>query len=262
MSDPKPHTGRVRGLVALTLALLASLAGNAYLLKSEEHERQATSAVRLDPAGAEVYASDRAAQAPPPARPVRPVLVFFGDSRALMWSPPPLPEYQVVDRGIGNQTTAQILLRVDTDVTPLHPAVVVLEAGVNDLKTLPEFPSRRAAIVAGCEANLRAIVLRLRAAGATVVLATVFSIGHVPLWRRPFWSDDVAASVVEVNGFLRGLAGDRVALLDANAALDAGGHEVKPAYQRDYLHLVPAGYAALNDALVPLVRGLHAPGSQ
>jgi lysophospholipase L1-like esterase len=242
--------GARRSLVVVTVALAASLAANALLFASGERERRDENAVRLDPAGLRVY---RDAPLPPAGRPV---LVLFGDSRAAMWTPPSLPEFEVVDRGVGNQTTAQVLLRIDADVKPLRPAVVVLEAGVNDLKTIPQFPDRRAEIVAACEANLRTIVEELSGDGGTVVLTTVFAIGDVPLWRKPFWSDDVASAVREVNAFLGTLATGRVVLFDADRVLDDANGKIKPNFQFDYLHLVPAGYAALNDALVPLVKTL------
>jgi lysophospholipase L1-like esterase len=241
---------RSLGLAALVVALVASLAANVVLVVLSRTYFAATSAVRLDPAGLKIYSADRA-RPPGDGR----LLVFFGDSRALMWSQPSVPGYRVVNRGIGNQTTVQILMRLDDDLASLRPAVVVLEAGVNDLKAIPELPERRAEIVADCEANLHRIVDRCRQTGATVVLTTVFGIGDVSLWRRPFWSGDVAAAVREVNAYLQRLAGDRVVLFDADAVLDDGPAHVRSAYQMDYLHLAPAGYAALNEKLLPLLAG-------
>jgi lysophospholipase L1-like esterase len=162
----------------------------------------------------------------------------------------------LVNRGIGYQTTAQIALRIDADLAPLHPAVVVLEAGVNDLKAIPSFPARRAEIVADCEANLARIVRRCTDMGAAVVLVTVFDIGSVSRWRTPVWSDDVAASIKDVNAFLHTLAGDRVVLLDSAALLDDDTGHIAPAFQLDYLHIAPAGYAALNGRLEPLLASL------
>jgi lysophospholipase L1-like esterase len=174
-----------------------------------------------------------------------------------MWpTPPALSGFTVVNRGIGNQTTAQIALRIDADVVPLHPTIVVLEAGVNDLKTIADVPERRARIVADCEVNLRHIVDRCRALGAAVVLVNIFDIGDVPVWRQPFWSNDVATAVREVNHFLATLAGDRVVYLDAAEALDDSRGKVKAAYQLDFLHLAPAGYEALDERLIPVVRRL------
>jgi len=260
--DPFPHAAsnviaaaaRVRlWRVTGGLLLVASFGGNVFLVRAWIRETLQDQIVRLDPAQLDMHAAERA-EPPPPGRPV---LVLFGDSRAAMWpTPAGLPEYTVLNRGIGYQTTAQIALRIDADVATAHPTVVVLEAGVNDLKTLGAIPERRAEIVANCEANLRLIVERCRALGATVIVLSVFDLGHVPIWRQPFWSDDIGTAVREVNAFLPTLAGDRIVFFDAAAVLDDDHGAIKPAYQLDHLHLVPAGYDALDARLLPLVRAL------
>jgi lysophospholipase L1-like esterase len=243
-------TGRT---IALATLLAASLVGNALLGGLWIDDQRKAQVARLDPAGLETHKSERAQPTPTG----RPILLFFGDSRAAMWPPPPaLSGYALVNRGVGYQTTAQIALRIDADVAPLHPAVVVLEAGVNDLKAIATLPERRSQIVADCEANLRLIVDRCRAMGATVVLMSVFDIGDVPIWRQPFWSDDVRAAVREVNAFLPTLTGEHVLLFKSAEVLDDDRGRVKPAYQLDYLHLLPAGYEALDERLLPLVRSL------
>jgi lysophospholipase L1-like esterase len=240
-------------LLGLLLCVAASVSANVYLVLAARHYFQAANAIRLDPAGLEIYAAERSKPSPPGA----PLLVLFGDSRAAMWpEPPTLAGYVVVNRGIGNQTTAQLLLRVGADVEDLRPAVVVIEAGVNDLKTIVYFPERQPDIIATCKANLEKIVARCRRTGATVVLATVFDIGHVPLWRRPFWSYDVSRAVREVNTFLAGLSGGKVLLFDAGAVLRDPGGEIRRTYQLDHLHLSPAGYAALNRPLEGILQAL------
>jgi hypothetical protein len=130
---------------------------------------------------------------------------------------------------------------------------VVLQAGVNDLKVIAQAPARRPTITSECEANLTRLVELCRSTGATVVLTTVFSIGHVPLWRRPFWSNEVDVAVREVNGFLASLTGERVVVFDAGRVLDGQDGHVKAAYEFDYLHLLPVGYAALDEKVVPLL---------
>jgi lysophospholipase L1-like esterase len=244
------------GVVVLTTLLAAALAADVLFAFVTIEYVHASEAIRLDPAGLDIYADARS-HAPASAGEGPPIVEFFGDSRAFMWSePPPIPGYRLVNRGIGRQTTAQMLLRFDADVTATHPAVVVFEGGVNDLKTIAEFPERRATIVSECKANLATIVGRIQQAGARVVLVTVFDIGDVPLWRRPFWSQDVEAAVREVNAYLPQLAGDKVVLFDANSALEDPPGTIRHEFQLDHLHLTPAAYAALNERLVPLVAGL------
>jgi lysophospholipase L1-like esterase len=61
-------------------------------------------------------------------------VVFFGDSITDIWH---LDEYfpgkPYVNRGIGGQTTPQMLIRFRQDVIDLHPKVVVILAGTNDI---------------------------------------------------------------------------------------------------------------------------------
>lgn len=237
--------------------LLISMWLNAHLVGRILRERSSANAIRLDPAGLKSYARDRARLGRDEAAPDEPILIFFGDSRALMWPEPSTPTgYRVVNRGIGYQTTAQMLLRFDADVTALHPAVVVVEGGVNDLRTIVDFPERRAEIVADCETNLASIVDRCRQTGASVVVVTVFGIGDISVWRRPFWSSDVSAAVREVNAYLAKLAGGKVILFDTAPVLRDGTGEIARDYQIDHLHLSAAGYGALNRELGPLLSAL------
>ena len=61
-------------------------------------------------------------------------VVFMGDSITDLWR---LDEYFAgkgyVNRGIGGQTTPQMLVRMYPDVIDLKPAVMVLLAGTNDI---------------------------------------------------------------------------------------------------------------------------------
>src|SRR3974390_2596692 len=61
-------------------------------------------------------------------------VVFFGDSITDIWK---LEDYfpgkPYVNRGIGGQTTPQMLVRFRQDVVDLQPKVVVILAGTNDI---------------------------------------------------------------------------------------------------------------------------------
>jgi lysophospholipase L1-like esterase len=238
-----------------------SVYANVRLVDQMLAERHLVSFVTLDPAGLEVYAPDRArasssatsAQSSDDAS----LVVLFGDSRIAMWPAPTMGAgYRVVNRGVGYETTAQLLLRVDADVVQLHPAIVVIEAGINDLRAIADFPTRRSEIVASCRANLARLVERCKSAGTRVVIVSVFDVGEVALWRRPFWSKEVASAVREVNSFLPTLTGEKVFLFNADPVLAGGDGTIRRDYQLDHLHLTPAGYDALNRALVPFVSSL------
>src|SRR5947209_10510284 len=64
-------------------------------------------------------------------------VVFMGDSITDLWDNDGFggffPGKPYVDRGIGGQTTPQMLLRFRQDVIDLKPKVVVILAGTNDI---------------------------------------------------------------------------------------------------------------------------------
>lgn len=64
-------------------------------------------------------------------------VVFMGDSITDSWDDPKyggfFPGQPYIDRGISGQTTPQMLVRFRADVIALHPKVVVILAGTNDL---------------------------------------------------------------------------------------------------------------------------------
>src|SRR6202451_1244480 len=78
------------------------------------------------------YRAANAALKPPALSENR--VVFFGDSITELWH---LDEYfpgkPYINRGIGCQTTPQMLIRFRQDVIDLHPRVVVILAGTNDI---------------------------------------------------------------------------------------------------------------------------------
>jgi lysophospholipase L1-like esterase len=207
--------------------------------------------VSLDPLGLDYYPSPGT---PAPAgRRDRPLVVFYGDSRAVEWPAPapPVPG-EFINRGVSGQTTTQVLQRFDRHVKPLRPDIVVLQVGINDLKTLPFFPDRKGQIIEQCKANIRRIVEMCVEEGATVVLSTIFPPGDVPLERRPFWSPEVPDAVRLVNQYLSTLRSDRVVIFDAYAILADRGY-VRRDLGRDTLHIGTPGYRALNQELVKLL---------
>lgn len=102
-------------------------------------------------------------------------VVFMGDSITDLWDDPKFggffPGKPYIDRGIGGQTTPQMLLRFRPDVIALKPAVVLILAGTNDIAgntgptTLQEI-----------EGNLISMTELARANGIRVVLASLLPV--------------------------------------------------------------------------------------
>lgn len=173
-------------------------------------------------------------------------VVFYGNSRAAQWPVPAVNGFRFINRGIGNQTTAQVAGRFDDHIVPIKPDIIVLQLCINDLKTIPLFPDRKEQIISDCESNLQKIVGESLDLNSTVVISTIFPLGKVPLERRLVWSGEIEQSRQEVNEFIRNLSSDRVIVLDAESLLADDKGKIKQDYSFDTLHLNDAGYQALN----------------
>jgi lysophospholipase L1-like esterase len=231
----------------LSVLFLISIATNVVIFKHAQQYYLQLNASRLDPLGLNTFPKTSVHVQPP-------LILFFGDSRAAEWTTPnQIKNGTFVNRGIGNQTTAQILGRFQAHVTPLHPQIIILQAGINDLKTIPLFPEQKEAIIRNCKANLQQIVDLSLNTGARVIVTTIFPLGKLPIERRPFWSDDVEIAINDVNAFLKTLASDQVTIFETDKVLANSHGQVYPQYSRDFLHLDPAGYAALNEAFSGLL---------
>jgi lysophospholipase L1-like esterase len=238
-------------LIALALALAVSLGANYLLFRRGEDYYLQLNATRLDPLGLERYPVDAAL-----ATPAAPRVVFYGDSRAAQWPAPALEGFEYANRGVGAQTSAQVARRFDAHVRPLAPDVVIIQVGINDLKTIPLFPDRRKSIIRNLQANIRQMVEDATRMGATVILTTIFPAGEVSIERSFFWSSAVDQGILAVNEDIRSLAADRVIVYDSYAALVGEDGAVRPEYSLDLLHLTDAGYARLNEDLARILRDL------
>lgn len=169
-------------------------------------------------------------------RGVRPQVIFLGDSITEFWklADPGLFSDTVLDRGISGQTTPQILLRFYPDVIALHPRVVHILAGTNDIaaSTGPETDDT---IVA----NIRAMLDLARATGIKVVLASITPTSAANR-ERP------GARIAALNVRLRALAAERGAVfVDYYAKLTKESGILDPALANDGLHPNRAGYAVM-----------------
>jgi lysophospholipase L1-like esterase len=180
-------------------------------------------------------------------------VVFFGDSRAENWTAPNLSGYEFMNRGISSQTSVQAIQRFSSHVSSLKPNVVIIQVGINDLKTVALFPEQRDAIVATCRANIKRMVEESRKLGAVVIITTIFPPGDVPLERKPFWSDEIGRSVKEMNAYIATLADDKIFIFDAFSLLVDSRGLMAQEYSSDELHLNEKGYRILNPELVKLI---------
>ncbi|MCD4739300.1 MAG: SGNH/GDSL hydrolase family protein [Anaerolineae bacterium] len=240
--------------ILLAVVLLVSIVLNYLLYERGRQYYLALSAARLDPLGLNYYST--AADQMELTNSELTTVVFFGDSRAANWPSPDLEGFEFINRGIGAQTSEQAAGRFRHHVKPLQSQLIVVQVGINDLKTIPLFPERKESIIRNCEENIQQIVRWSIDMGAKVVLTTIFPIGEAPMEREPFWSNDVALAVDEVNEYIHSLEGEAVVIFDAYAILVGEGGAIEPEYSQDILHLNATGYERLNSELVKTLKGL------
>lgn len=235
--------------IVLWGTLITSLTLNIFLFTQLKKYYKLLYASELDPIGLAYTFQDSA-----PPNHDKPVVVFFGDSRAAQWIAPQLEGFTFLNRGIGNQTSAQVALRFEEHIQPLKPDIIILQVCINDLKNIPLFPKHREQIIADCENNIDTIIKQSATLNATVILTTVFpTSGKVPIRRIPVWSSDIYRAIDEVNAYIRSYQADNVIIFDAaNILAGPEGHTQKQ-FALDLLHLNSSGYDALNAELVKVL---------
>ncbi len=98
-----------------------------------DNYRASRIAVYTDDYGQLARYRDANAALDPPA-PGENRVVFFGDSITDIWNiAESFPGKPYINRGIGGQTTSQMLVRFRQDVINLRPKAVVILAGTNDI---------------------------------------------------------------------------------------------------------------------------------
>lgn len=173
----------------------------------------------------------------PPATDRR--VVFFGDSITQIWAKyePDFFTQDVIDRGISGQTTAQMLVRFRQDVLDLHPRVVHILAGTNDIAGNTGPTS-----AAWIENNLMSMTEQAQAHGIKVVLASI-----LPAARYP-WSPNVdpVPAIRAMNAWMKSYAAQTGAVyVDYYDALDDGKGGFLSALTLDGVHPNAAGFSTM-----------------
>lgn len=181
-------------------------------------------------------------------------VVFVGDSITEGWHTlaqdfADLP-VKVVNRGIGGDTTPNLLYRLQDDVLSLHPVGLVLLIGTNDLgeHTPP----------ADIADNLRTLHARIRAAYPEIPIAWC-----LVMPRRG--DDTYPERIHELNGYIRDIAKQdpKVTVVDTFTPLaQPDGSSIPADYVPDRLHLNAAGYAVWRRALEPVLQGWKLPAGR
>ena len=186
------------------------------------------------------YKTENATLGPLPSGEDR--VVFYGDSITDAWGRRPdtgefFPGKPYINRGISGQTTPQMVVRFRQDVINLHPRVVVILAGTNDVagNTGPMTPEMT-------EDNFRSMVDLAKANGIRVIVASILPAADYP------WKPGMApvGKIKTLNQWLSGYCiTHSIAYLDYYSAMADDNGGMKAGLSSDGVHPNAKGYAIM-----------------
>ncbi len=180
-------------------------------------------------------------------------IVFVGDSLTENWRTlaKDFPDLKVANRGVGGDTSRGILFRIEHDVLPLRPQVVVMCAGANDL-TAHGNPSDTLSNIEDILAILRKYNGKM-----PVVLCTIPPSSNPKAPLKPGARDAVNNGIKEIAEKY-----GNITLLDLSAAVsDENGVQRLELFSSDRLHLGPKGYVEWKAALQKIFDKMFAPAT-
>ena len=171
-----------------------------------------------------------------------PRVVFFGDSITDIWKlTDSFPGKAYINRGIGGQTTPQMLVRYREDVIDLHPKAVVILAGTNDIAgntgpmSLPEI-----------EANYATMAELSRLHGIRVIYASLLPVNNYTTRAQDFFAQRSPEKILELNRWLKAYcSANGYVYLDYFSAMVDDKGMLKKDLSDDGLHPNAAGFKVM-----------------
>ncbi|SIT21648.1 Lysophospholipase L1 [Chryseobacterium ureilyticum] len=168
-------------------------------------------------------------------------VVFMGNSITEGWvksHPEFFSENNYTGRGISGQTTSQMLLRFQNDVVALHPKLVIINAGINDIAQNtgiyePYFTFN----------NIKAMADIAQKNGIKVIITSVLPAAEFP-WRKEI--TDAPQKVDALNKRLKQYAdNNKLIFVDYNTAMRDSKGGMREGLSKDGIHPVPVGYTIM-----------------
>ena len=169
-------------------------------------------------------------------------VVFFGDSITDIWKlDESFPGKPYVNRGIGGQTTSQMLVRFRQDVITLHPKAVVILAGTNDIAGNSGPISNE-----DIEANYSSLAELARANNIHVIFASVLPVHNYTPKSQDFFAQRPMDRILALNKWLKDYcAANGLTYLDYFQAMTDDKGLLKRDLADDGLHPNKAGFAIM-----------------
>ncbi|WP_422859799.1 SGNH/GDSL hydrolase family protein [Flagellimonas sp. S174] len=178
-------------------------------------------------------------------------VIFMGNSITEGWStanPNFFDNKSHINRGIGGQTTPQMLLRFSQDVISLKPAVVHILAGTNDIAE-----NTGPISLEQIRDNILSMVQLAKANGIEPIVCSVLPAYDYP-WR-PGKNPNI--KIPKLNAMLAKMASENgVTYLDYFSEMADSRNGLPEKYTTDEVHLTKEGYKVMEDVFQTVMKGV------
>ena len=178
-----------------------------------------------------------------------PTVVFMGNSITDCWAdtvPTFFTDNNFVGRGISGQVSSQMLVRFQEDVINLHPKVVVICCGTNDIAQNNGYIS--------LEHILQNIKSMCELARANKIKPVVCSTLPAKAFK---WRPDMkpANDIIRLNEMIKAYAQDnKIPYVDYHSALKDKDNGLPLEYSKDGVHPNAKGYAVMESVIMPILK--------
>ena len=169
-------------------------------------------------------------------------VVFFGDSITDIWKlDDSFPGKHYVNRGIGGQTTSQMLVRFRQDVIDLQPKVVLILAGTNDIAGNTGPISSE-----DIEANLSDFAELAKVHNIRLIFSSLLPVNNYTPESQDFFAQRPMRRILELNKWLKAYCSEHhLIYLDYFSAMVDDKGMLKRDLTHDGLHPNEAGFAVM-----------------
>lgn len=169
-------------------------------------------------------------------------VVFFGDSITDIWKlDRDFPGKHYINRGIGGQTTSQMLVRFRQDVIDLKPKVVVILAGTNDIAGNTGYISDR-----DIEANYKTMSELAKLHHIQLVMASILPVHNYTESAQELYAQRPAERINNLNRWLKSWSEQNgIIWLDYGSALQDSSGKLSRDYSDDGVHPTEKGFKVM-----------------
>ena len=179
-----------------------------------------------------------------------PEVVFMGNSITDNWAyfhPDFFSSNNFCGRGIGGQTSSQMLVRFTDDVIALHPKAVVIMAGTNDVAHNEYWVSPERVVD-----NIIAMCNIAQSNGIMPIISSIPPCSEFP-WRKEI--NNPGQTIVDINKSLKAFAdANGIVYVDYHSALTDEKLGLPKTLSNDGCHPLPDTYFTMEEMVLEAIR--------